>query len=174
MKLFQRLWLFLALFCCANFTPAQSQTDSRPRVTIDSGTLEGAHFGSSPNEVMFLGIPYAAPPTGDLRWKPPSPVEKWQGIRKADAYGPVCPQAADPHQDERTKEMVQTVDPYYSYREGEDCLYLNVWTTNLPLDEEENVGVNFRSRGRGIALTFRRDDDRRLRVYFGAANTPRK
>lgn len=40
---------------------------------IDSGTLQGADFGPSPNEVMFLGIPYAAPPTGELRWKPPQP-----------------------------------------------------------------------------------------------------
>jgi carboxylesterase type B len=49
--------------------------------------LEGAHFGTARNEVMFLGIPYAAPPTGDRRWKAPQPVEKWPGVRKATSYG---------------------------------------------------------------------------------------
>ncbi|MFI5097203.1 MAG: carboxylesterase/lipase family protein [Candidatus Acidiferrales bacterium] len=134
MKLALRRSLTVIVFCCASFAPAQSQIDSRPVVTIDSGTLEGAHFGGAPDEVMFLGIPYAAPPTGERRWKTPQPVEKWQGVRKANAYGAACPEPADPHQDEITKEMVQTIDPYYTYRQDEDCLYLNVWTTNLPGD----------------------------------------
>jgi para-nitrobenzyl esterase len=133
-KLALTLWLLAVVLSCASLAPAQSQTDSRPFITIDSGTLEGAHFGTASNEVMFLGIPYSAPPTGDLRWKPPQPVEKWHGIRKANAYGAACPEPEDPHQDEITKEMVQTVDPYYTYRQDEDCLYLNVWTTNLRRD----------------------------------------
>lgn len=124
-----RSWLPIAL-CCANFA-AQSQIQSRPLVTIDSGTLEGAHFGAAPNEVMFLGIPYAAPPVGDRRWRPPEPVEKWQERRKADAYGAACPQTDDPNTEASTKEMVQTFEPYYAYHTDEDCLYLNVWTTNL-------------------------------------------
>jgi para-nitrobenzyl esterase len=80
---------------------------------------------------MFLGIPYAAPPTGELRWKPPQPVQQWQGIRKADAYGAACPQAVDPSWNGNVKEM-QVFEPYYSLHTGEDCLFLNVWTTNLP------------------------------------------
>jgi carboxylesterase type B len=81
--------LILVVFCCVSFARSQSQspTDSHLFATIDSGMLEGAHFGTARNEVMFLGIPYAAPPTGDRRWKAPQPVEKWPGVRKATSYG---------------------------------------------------------------------------------------
>jgi len=125
-----RIWFPLLVLCCVTFAPAQAQIDPRLRLTIDSGTLEGAHFGAAPDEVMFLGIPFAAPPTGELRWKPPQPVEKWQGARKAISFGPVCPQADDPDREAFEKE-VQAVEPYFTYHSDEDCLYLNVWTTNL-------------------------------------------
>jgi para-nitrobenzyl esterase len=128
-----RWWLPL-LFYWVGSVAAQSPIDTQPIVTIDSGTLVGVHFGAAPGEVMFLGIPYAAPPTGDRRWKPPEAVEKWQGTRKANRYGGDCFDAEDAHADELTKEMVQTVDPYFTYRYDEDCLYLNVWTTHLTGD----------------------------------------
>src|SRR5579862_4896315 len=89
--------LILLIACRVALAAAQPLGDTRPSATIDSGTLQGANFGAAPNEVMFLGIPYAAPPTGDRRWKPPQPVEKWQGVRKADAYGAACPQAVEPN-----------------------------------------------------------------------------
>ena len=128
MKLLFRFWPLLVVFYCVSFAAAQSQTDSSLIVTIDSGRLEGAHFGVGPDELMFLGIPFAAPPTGELRWEPPQPVEKWQGTRMADGYGGDCFDTEDPQADDITKEMVQTVDPYFTYRYDEDCLYLNVWT----------------------------------------------
>ena len=133
-KLVLRLWLFLLVLCCVSSAPVQSQVDNHPLATVDSGTLEGAHFGVVLDEVMFLGIPYAAPPTGNLRWKPPQPVEKWQGIRRANSYGPICPQKEDPHTEAFMKEMVQTFEPYFAYRMDEDCLYLNVWTTSFPAE----------------------------------------
>src|ERR1700727_661138 len=110
---------------------AQSPLETRPTATIDAGTLQGANFSPAPNEVMFLGIPYATPPAGELRWKPPQPLEKWHGTRKADTYGAACPQAVEPNWNGYEKEM-QTFEPYYSFHMDEDCLYLNVWTTNLP------------------------------------------
>ena len=58
-------------------------------------------------------------------------MEKWKGMRKADAYGAACPQAMEPNWNGYEKEM-QTFEPYYSFHMDEDCLYLNVWTTNLP------------------------------------------
>src|SRR5512135_1778858 len=64
----------------------------------------------------FLGIPYAAPPVGDLRWKEPQPVAPWTGVRKADAFGPRCLQGRI------FDDMVFRDEP------SEDCLYLNVWT----------------------------------------------
>lgn len=134
MKPVTRLWLPVFVFCYVSLVPAQVQTDSGLLVTIDSGMVEGVPFGSAKDEVMFLGIPYAAPPIGEHRWKPPQHVEKWQGVHKANRYGGDCFDTEDPHADDLTKEMVQTVDPYFTYRYDEDCLYLNVWTTNLPHD----------------------------------------
>ena len=135
----KRFWLPLAMVVYVSSSTVGSQTDSRPVVTIDSGVLEGARFGAASNEVMFLGIPFAAPPTGERRWKPPQPVEKWNGVRQATAYGAACPEPANPQQDLFTKEVVGTVDPYYTYRQDEDCLYLNVWTTNPPKNRPETT-----------------------------------
>lgn len=67
---------------------------------------------------VYLGIPYAAPPTGDLRWRPPQPAKPWEGIYKADKFGPSCPQAV-------SKDFGPE---WYPGNMSEDCLYLNVWT----------------------------------------------
>src|SRR6185437_8592136 len=63
---------------------------------------------------IFKGIPFAAPPVGELRWKAPAPVKHWSGLRKADAFANACMQA--PHTQGNTAPV------------SEDCLYLNVWT----------------------------------------------
>src|SRR5690348_10292218 len=66
---------------------------------------------------MFKGIPFAAPPLGDLRWKPPQPVQNWTGVRKADKFGP------------RAMQLRLFGDMgFRSKGMSEDCLYLNVWT----------------------------------------------
>jgi para-nitrobenzyl esterase len=85
------------------------------RVTVKTGVLEGLRGKKNPNEVAFLGIPYAAPPVGDLRWKPPQPAKAWADVLQARAYGPACPQ------------LPASWLPYIGW--NEDCLYLNVWTT---------------------------------------------
>lgn len=127
-------WRVAFVLCCCSCAAAQSRANST-HVAIDSGILEGVQFGSSFDEVMFLGVPFAAAPTGQRRWRPPQPVDKWQGFRKADAYGAACPQAIDQKWMElHTKEVIQTFEPYYSFHTDEDCLYLNLWTTNLPAD----------------------------------------
>lgn len=63
-----------------------------PIVKLNSGILEGTKVGEKPSEVAFFGVPYAAPPTGELRWKPPPPAQKWNGVRKAVTFGSSCPQ----------------------------------------------------------------------------------
>jgi para-nitrobenzyl esterase len=84
------------------------------QVKIQAGIVEGKTEGDIR---AFLGIPYAAPPVGDLRWKPPVPVAHWNGVRKATEFGP------RPMQPTVYKDMVFR-DPGCS----EDCLSLNVWT----------------------------------------------
>jgi len=87
------------------------------RVTTANGTLETTN---PPKDGVrsFKGIPFAAPPVGDLRWQPPQPVKNWAGIRNADDFGPACMQHLGPGAD------------YWFRGAGmsENCLYLNVWT----------------------------------------------
>lgn len=68
----------------------------------------------------YKGIPFAAPPVGDLRWKAPQPVVAWEGVRKCDDFGPDCPQAPYP---------ASSIYASPPRKQSEDCLYLNVWTT---------------------------------------------
>jgi para-nitrobenzyl esterase len=100
-----------------------------PTVRLEAGILQGTHFGSQQNEVAFLGVPYAAPPVGDLRWKPPQPLRPWSGRRKATDFGAVCPQ------------LPAGWLPYIGG--NEDCLYLNVWTTHFSASAKLPVMVYF-------------------------------
>jgi para-nitrobenzyl esterase len=61
----------------------------RPVIQIEAGKLQGA---VEYNMHAFKNIPYAAPPVGDLRWRPPQPAESWSGIRDAGQFGDSCPQ----------------------------------------------------------------------------------
>jgi para-nitrobenzyl esterase len=92
------------------------------QVKTNSGTLEG----STENGVSsFKGIPFAAPPVGDLRWRPPQPPAAWKGVRKATEFGASCMQIKAGERLPWTHEfMVQN-------QVSEDCLYLNVWTPQL-------------------------------------------
>jgi para-nitrobenzyl esterase len=100
-----------------------------PTVTVPSGILQGTHFGSAGNEVAFLGVPYAASPVGELRWRPPQPVRPWSGTRQASAFGAACPQL-------RAGWL-----PYLGW--NEDCLYLNIWTTQFSRSAKLPVMVYF-------------------------------
>jgi len=85
-------------------------------IEVTGGMIEGA---VEDGVRVYKGIPYAAPPVGDLRWKPPQPVEPWDGVRNATEFGPVCPQTEYPR-----------LSLYWSEPEpqSEDCLYLNIWS----------------------------------------------
>ena len=63
---------------------------ANPIVRIDGGLIRGA---SATGVNSFLGLPYAAPPTGNLRWRAPQPAAGWSGVRDATQFGPSCPQA---------------------------------------------------------------------------------
>jgi para-nitrobenzyl esterase len=97
-------------------SPAQatSPAEAPPRVTVSTGILEGV---TEPSGVhSFKGIPFAAPPVGNLRWREPQPPAKWQGVRKADHFA--------------AKAMQLPIFSDMQFRAAgtsEDCLYLNVW-----------------------------------------------
>src|SRR5690606_34651888 len=80
-----------------------------PSVQTQSGTVRGAIEGDVSS---FKGIPFAAPPVGEFRWRPPQPVKAWEGVRDATKYCADCPQRTWPG-------STATV--------SEDCLFLNVW-----------------------------------------------
>jgi para-nitrobenzyl esterase len=103
---------------------AHSASNSNPIVTLHSGAVRGvAVLGG----YAFRGLPYAAPPTGDLRWRPPQPPASWNGVRDASAYAPSCLQK---------RNLFQPPGP-----ESEDCLYLNVSTPTLRSDAKRPVLV---------------------------------
>ncbi len=92
-------------------SPAVSSSSQLPRVTVEQGELEGLWVSGGVR--AFLGIPFAKPPTGDLRWAAPEPADAWEHVRDAKALSVRCPQ---PPSSDRLNVA------------SEDCLYLNVWT----------------------------------------------
>ena len=108
------LLLFAAFFCTASATA--TAPDPRPVVKIDTGLLAGTNSGSIN---VFKGIPYAAPPTGVLRWRPPATAASWSGTRDASVFGAICPQPV--------REGVG-MPRANRQPQSEDCLFLNVWS----------------------------------------------
>lgn len=103
-------------------------------VRLDSGSVAGG-AGSNADVRVFRGIPYAAPPVGNLRWGEPQPVAHWDGIRKADQFGAMCTQPAFRG---ATGANRGTTDPP---KMSEDCLFLNVWTAAASASDRRPVMV---------------------------------
>jgi para-nitrobenzyl esterase len=133
---FNFAWLRTGLFALALAATALGQASmafgSSPKVSLETGVLEGKYFGSN-NEATFLGVPYAAPPVGELRWKPPQPVSKWAGTRQANQFGPAAPQ------------LPAGWLPQVTW--NEDCLYLNIWTAQFSPNARLPVIVFFHGGG---------------------------
>ncbi len=106
----------------------------KERVTIDSGVVSSTTVSAAGVRV-FKGIPFAAPPVGLLRWRPPQPVAHWNTVRNADTFGPVCVQP------QGVGRLNVSVDLPDSPRRDEDCLYLNVWTMAASSAERRPVMV---------------------------------
>jgi para-nitrobenzyl esterase len=87
-------------------------------VKTDAGLVSGV-AGTNAQVRVYKGIPYAAPPVGPLRWKAPQPAAKWDGVRKAEAFGPRCMQGGGAGGRAGAPPPPPT---------SEDCLYVNVWT----------------------------------------------
>ena len=114
------------------------------QVKIDSGTVAGAISGQ-PTVRAFKGIPFAAPPVGENRWKTPQPVAKWEGVRKADAFGAPCaagaPAAGRGGGGGRAAAAPQAPATPREPARAEDCLYLNVWTSATSPNDKRPVMV---------------------------------
>ena len=91
------------------------------QVKTEQGIVQGIVEDSL---TVFKGIPFAAPPVGDLRWKAPQPVQPWDGVKMATAYAPAAFQGGNP-----------------ASGKSEDCLYLNIWTPALSANEKIPVLV---------------------------------
>lgn len=100
------------LMACASISAAQTA----PVVAAPAGSVRGQ---TADGVESFKGIPYAAPPVGDMRWRPPARPAPWQGVRDATAFSPACIQPTP---------YVQTIYSSDLGRTSEDCLTLNVWT----------------------------------------------
>ena len=125
----KKLLLSLTTFLFALGMLAQSN----PQVKTADGILEGINLSGIK---VFKGVPFAAPPVGDLRWKVPQPVVKWEGIRKAIEFGP------NPMQEALFGDM-----NFGTKINSEDCLYLNIWTPAKTMDEHLPVLIYFNGGG---------------------------
>ncbi|MGH9616740.1 MAG: carboxylesterase/lipase family protein [Acidobacteriaceae bacterium] len=116
MRHFNRYRFVAAGACAFLLSATAARASDGLTVATDRGTVQG--ILSADGQVRaFLGIPYAAPPVGPLRWKPPQPAAKWSGVRSATAFGSRC--------------MQPKLFPDMIFRDpgqSEDCLTLNVWT----------------------------------------------
>ena len=116
--------------------------DVTPVISIDKGDITGV-FNEDHSVEIYAGIPYAAPPVGELRWKKPQEVSSWKGIRACDAFAPMSMQKTNiPIMDSLT-----SIIGYHEYQPfsehstapvSEDSLYLNVWK---PAGEAEKLPV---------------------------------
>src|SRR5262245_61348380 len=108
----RRIALFVVL---AAFSAAVAR--SADEVTVESGKLKGI-YSSDRSVLMFKGVPFAAPPVGDLRWRAPQPAKSWSGVRAADKFGPACLKT-DVFGD--ILQFMRDASP------AEDCLNLTIW-----------------------------------------------
>ena len=112
---------------------------SQKPVRISSGLISGT---TDKNEVTaYLGIPFAVPPVGELRWRPPLPAAHWEGVRKADHFGASC------MQNEPGSRLPWTEEFMTQGAVSEDCLFLNVWTPAKSANEKHAVMVYFYGGG---------------------------
>ena len=113
MRMFSSKLLFKALLVVIVPAASAIMLAQSPETPTDSGTISGVRENGLS---VYKGVPFAAPPVGDLRWRPSAPVTPWAGTRKTDAFAPACMQTG--------ASMPGETPPAVS----EDCLYLNIWT----------------------------------------------
>ena len=139
---------------------ASALHEPRPEVDTTLGRVRGVRDQST-GVCAYLGLPYAAPPVGPRRFRPPAPAAGWSGVRDASRFGPPAAQYFDPHEaplDELVDAPPASVPRWVG---SEDCLTLNVWTKASP-GERRPVLVWIHGGANWL-------ESSRLRVYHGAA-----
>lgn len=116
------------------------------QVRIDTGVLAGVVGATQPTVRVFKGIPYAAPPLGENRWRPPQPAAKWDGVRNADAFGAPCAAGAPfggrgGARGVAPGQAPAAAAPPREPARSEDCLYANVWTSASSPSDKRPVMV---------------------------------
>jgi para-nitrobenzyl esterase len=111
MKIIGSLCVFVAVLALASSACAQIPGPVRTQAGMVQGTVDDGI-------TIYKGIPFAAPPVGDLRWRAPQPPAPWTGVRSADKFALGCMQIP----------LVLPALGIESFPVSEDCLYLNVWT----------------------------------------------
>jgi len=111
----------IILFAIMLFVSAGCKKQISEIVKVEGGTIRGI---VTKDLLIFKGVPFAAPPVGELRWKAPQPVKKWEGIRQATEFAPSPIQPGNPISGK-----------------SEDCLYLNIWTPAKFVNEKLPVLV---------------------------------
>ncbi|MFT3703230.1 MAG: carboxylesterase family protein [Agriterribacter sp.] len=127
------LFLLLSIVCTSSLMAQTKDNSFALTVKTQSGLLEGVGVSGIK---AFKGIPFAQPPVGNLRWREPQPIKPWNGVRKADHFGP------------RAMQLPLFSDMQFrSDGVSEDCLYLNVWTPATSADAKLPVLVYFYGGG---------------------------
>lgn len=130
----KKMIALLSLTVYTSILMGQTKNDSIVlQVKIKDGVLEGINASGIK---IFMGVPFAQPPVGNLRWREPQPLKPWGGIRKADHFGP------------RAMQLPLFSDmKFRSDGVSEDCLYLNIWTPAKKEDDKLPVLVYFYGGG---------------------------
>ena len=151
----KKLPIFILAVLSMAFVSCNKKADPNPVLTIEGGQIQGVPT-STEGIVAYKGIPFAAPPVGDLRWKEPQPVIAWEGVKKADAYGDAASQLTWDPESFYGKEWQASGSVPFS----EDCLYLNVWTPAAgKLDEKLPVAMWIHGGGYREGFAFEPEMD---------------